>query len=363
MQRAEGASDDEVMELRRRRELLLATGVSVEGAWRMIANFFSPAAARVVFPELRIPERTTLRTAPRPAPTPSVAALSSKPLPSRIPPVTPAEGTLGLELSFQYAPLIQCTFPHSCPDPATSFTRRNGRLSLTIATKRPEIGLPYGVPARLLTIYITSEAVRARSREVPLCATLHEFLRAIDVPISRGPRGSLTIYANQLMRLIETAFTIEEDLQDSKGRVGLDIRQTLFAERARLWWDQDANRVPGSGSSLLLPTALYESMVERAAPLPSRDLKLLRKSAMDLDVYAWLVHRLYRLSRPSRITWAQLDQQFGHSYQMLRMFKYHFNESLKRASELYPDARFKVEEEGIWLHPSRPHVAPLEKIL
>ena len=56
-------------------------------------------------------------------------------------------------ISFQYVPLIQCSFPHADPKDATTFTRKNGWLELTLGTTRPDGGLPYGVPARLLTIY------------------------------------------------------------------------------------------------------------------------------------------------------------------------------------------------------------------
>ena len=92
-------------------------------------------------------------------------------------------------ISFQYVPLIQCSFPHADPKHASTFTRKNGWLELTLGTTRPEAGLPYGVPARLLTIYCTSEAVRTNSPEIYLGDSVHDFLRRLDVPITRGARG------------------------------------------------------------------------------------------------------------------------------------------------------------------------------
>ena len=47
--------------------------------------------------------------------------------------VTAAEG-----ISFQYVPLIQCSFPHADPKHATTFTRKNGWLELTLGTTRPD---------------------------------------------------------------------------------------------------------------------------------------------------------------------------------------------------------------------------------
>jgi len=260
-------------------------------------------------------------------------------------------------ISFHYVPLIQCSFPHADPGEAHSFTRKNGWLELTLGTTRPETGLPYGVPARLLTIYAASEAVRTKSPEVFLGTSVHDFLRRLDVPITRGDRGSLRVYANQLLKLIHCTLTIDENIKDPNGRTGLHIRQALFAEEARLWWDDETHGV-GQGSSLVLSSVLFHSILDRSAPLSTNAIKQLRKSPMDLDVYAWLAHRLFHLSKPSIITWKQLSEQFGHGYAEVRTFKRFFTESLKRVLEVYPEARLKVGDIGVVLMPSKSHLAP-----
>jgi hypothetical protein len=210
------------------------------------------------------------------------------------------------------------------------------------------------VPARLLTIYCASEALRTRSPEIYLGETINEFLRRLDVPITRGERGSLRVYANQLLRLVHCAVSIDENIRDSTGRQGLHIRQALFVEEARLWWDE-ADGV-GQGSSLVLSSVLYDSILERSAPLSTKAIRRLRKSPMDLDVYAWLVHRLFHLTRPSTVTWQQLSDQFGHGYSEVRKFRRFFVESVKRVQEAYPEARLKIAEVGVILLPSPPHI-------
>jgi hypothetical protein len=269
-------------------------------------------------------------------------------------------------ISFQYVPLIQCSFPHADPKDATKFTRKNGWLELTLGTTHPDTGLPYGVPARLLTIYCTSEAVRTNSPEIYLGDSVHDFLRRLDVPITRGARGSLSVYANQLLRLIHSTLSIDENIRDGAGRQGLHMRQALFVEEARLWWDDDpehskkrkgAGRSIGNGSSLMLSSVLFHSILERSAPLATSAIKRLRKSPMDLDVYAWLVHRLFHLSKPSMVSWEQLSNQFGHNYGLPRKFRHFFLDSLKRVSAVYPEAKLQISESGVLLLPSRPHLA------
>ena len=276
-----------------------------------------------------------------------------------------AEATAVQGISFQYVPLIQCSFPHADPKHASTFTRKNGWLELTLGTTRPETGLPYGVPARLLTIYCTSEAVRTNSPEIYLGDSVHDFLRRLDVPITRGARGSLSVYANQLLRLIHSTLSIDENIRDGAGRQGLHMRQALFVEEAKLWWDdpqapmkrKGAGRCIGNGSSLMLSSVLFHSILERSAPLATSAIKQLRKSPMDLDVYAWLVHRLFHLSKPSMVSWEQLSNQFGHNYREPRTFRRFFLDSLKRVSAVYPEAKLNIGASGILLLPSRPHLA------
>jgi hypothetical protein len=162
------------------------------------------------------------------------------------------------------------------------------------------------------------------------------------------------VYANQLLRLLHCSFTIDENIEDERGRKGLHIRRALFAEEARLWWDESEG--VGQGSSLVLSQPLFQSILERSAPLSTSAIRQLRKSPMDLDVYAWLVHRLFHLGRPSTITWPQLSAQFGHGYRELRKFRRFFSDSLKRVLVVYPEAKLRVGDQGVMLLPSKPHL-------
>jgi hypothetical protein len=273
-------------------------------------------------------------------------------------PVLPVPGELlNDSLSYLYVPLIQCSLPHSEVE-ATSFTRRNGRLELMIAASKPEYGLPYGVPARLLTIFFSTEVVRTKSAEVFLGRSINDFLKKLEVPITYGSRGSMTSYSDQLMRLFYTYFSIEEKLSGADGRQGLHIKQTLFSNEARFWWDD--NFTPGEGSVIVLSDPIYQTMRERSAPMSTEAIKRLRKSPMDLDVYAWLVYRLWGMNRPSLVTWEQLSGQFGSSYEQISKFKKHFLESLKRVYSVYPEAKIEPLTAGLQLLPSKPHIRSSE---
>jgi len=334
-------------------------------AAQLIRTGYSPDLVRLRFPELpaaafpdppvsRARDRALRAATQTSAPVAAILTRLAVPPQPRTELQAMAPTALAQGISFQYVPLIQCSFPHADPGEEATFTRHNGWLELTLSATRRDMGLPYGVPARLLTIYCASEAIRTRSPEIYLGRTVHEFLRCLDIPITRGERGSLRVYANQLLRLIHCAVSIDENIRDAGGRTGLHIRQALFAEEARLWWDEA--EVVGQGSSLVLSSVLFQSILERSAPLSTAAIRQLRKSPMDLDVYAWLVHRLFHLSRPNTVTWAQLSGQFGHGYSQPRKFRHFFLDSLKRVLAVYPEAHVRPAEVGLILSPSRPHV-------
>jgi hypothetical protein len=81
---------------------------------------------------------------------------------------------------------------------------------------------------------------------------------------------------------------------------------------------------------------------------------LLRHSALALDAYTWLAHRLCRISRAEgvKLSWANLQDQFGVEYSDRRDFKKKMRSALRMACSVYPAAR--VEDE-----PGRYQVAAL----
>ena len=58
--------------------------------------------------------------------------------------------------------LVQATLPHSDPK-SNEFVRRNGHLTLSIMAPR-NVGLPYGRYPRLVLAYLSTEAVRRKTR-------------------------------------------------------------------------------------------------------------------------------------------------------------------------------------------------------
>ena len=95
-------------------------------------------------------------------------------------------------------------------------------------------------------------------------------------------------------------------------------------------------------------------------PVREEALKAIGTRSLAIDVYIWLAYRLHALTKPTPITWAAIQGQFGAGFKLVRQLKPTFLEALQMALAVYPDARVGIEEGGLVLHPSPPAIPRTE---
>lgn len=229
------------------------------------------------------------------------------------------------QLAFLHAALCNVTLPRSAITSA-SFHRSSGwmELKLTRDVANDQQGLPYGTLARLILIQACTEAVRTRSPYVHLAASESQLARQFGLAPNGGSRGRLTAVCRQLDLLSMCRIELR----------GMDLRTCVSPAIefvpifARLEHEHDVR------GQLSLP--FYESLIRRAVPLDPRALAALRHSALAMDVYLWLTHRLGQAhrARGTRVSWQNLREQFGQEYQNNRDFKRAFGKALTQAVAL-----------------------------
>ena len=106
-------------------------------------------------------------------------------------------------LGFMARAMVQATLPHS-KVAGNEFTRKNGNYSLTILSPS-SIGLPYGSVPRLLLAWVTTEAVKTKSRELELGDSLSGFMRELDLVPTGGRWGSISRLKEQTKRLFASS--------------------------------------------------------------------------------------------------------------------------------------------------------------
>jgi hypothetical protein len=253
-------------------------------------------------------------------------------------------------LGFMARAMVQATLPHS-KVAGNEFTRRNGNYSLTILSPST-IGLPYGSVPRLLLAWVTTEAVKTKSRELELGDSLSGFMRELDLVPTGGRWGSITRLKEQTKRLFASSITaIYEQGQ------GTQIINQAVADRAVFWWHpKDPDQAALWKSTITLTDNFYREIIDRPVPIDMRAIKALKKSPMALDIYTWLTYRVSYLKRPTAISWASLAMQFGSSYSRQRDFKTAFMSELKKVVTVYGGVQVEALPAGLMVKPSLTHI-------
>ena len=231
---------------------------------------------------------------------------------------------------------INMTLPHRNVNDL-EFIRENGDQEL-ILRANPRIGLPYGVYARLVLLYVTTERIRTKERELKLGASWRHFLEKMQV-IGSGPR--IQAIQDQLRRLCGATYHIYEETRSSKADSNL-----LLAEK----WMRSKD-----GVKVTLSPGFFMMTSDSIVPLESRIVHKLCRSPLTLDLYAWLSYRLFRLKEEKTISWKSLELQFGSNYGRLRDFRAKFQMSLEKVLKYKPLAPvIEVRNKGLHLIPGSP---------
>lgn len=265
------------------------------------------------------------------------------------------------KVDFLHAVLCQVGMPRKHVE-GRIFERNNGAVSMILEAGRlyrrgrwVDMPLPYGTRPRLVMVYISSEAIRTKSRTIEIGDSMYEFLKRLGIDPSGGPRGGYTMFKKQMEALVACRMNLGLSLPDRDITIN-----TQPISRFEAWLVCQGPERPLWPGVLDLSQEFFDTLTAHAVPLDHRALGALKHSALALDIYAWLAHRLCRIreSKGIMISWSNFKDQFGQEYNNSRNFKRTFLEALRQVNAVYPDAKLEQIHNGFILKPSPP---PIQK--
>lgn len=267
-------------------------------------------------------------------------------------------------LSFVYSGWAQCALPHKRLASDAPWSIAAERMSLMVEPGRRPIGeasqgsqdyewvgVPFGAHARLILLFLQTEALRTGSREIELGGSLREWLGRIGLTVGGMTGRSVRDQAERISRCKLTFH-----LSTGARSAGL-VNQTIV-DRALFIDEGDKRQGRLNLETAKLSEGFFEQLRRHPVPLEEAAIKALNNNAPALDVYIWLAYRLHSLNSDRLLSWQALKGQFGTGFKELYHFKPRFVGSLALATAVYPDAKLDVTEHGVVLKPSRPPVAP-----
>ena len=140
---------------------------------------------------------------------------------------------------------------------------------------------------------------------------------------------------------------------------------SFVADKHEFWWDE---RKPDEyslwESKIRLGEALFNEIIQHPVPLNMNTLAALKRSALGLDLYLWLVYRTFTLRAPLRLSWPTLYRQFGvdpakaSDQFTVRDFRTDSLRELKKIKLAWPDLNYATAKGVLILYPSKPSIAP-----
>ena len=261
------------------------------------------------------------------------------------------------DLGFMARLLTLCSLPRTNPGDQHQYKRQNGPYRL-ILSRTGEYKLPFGTLPRLLMAWLSTEAVRTQSRVISLGDSLSEFMRTLGIYSSDGK--AYRRLHDQMDRLFHSSVELTYEHQQVRRFVASHI-----VVRGEFWWDP---KRPDDrslwDSKIELGAEFFNEVINRPVPLNMNALAALKRSALGLDFYLWLVYRTFALRAPLRLSWPSLYSQFGadpnkaDNRRTVDDFRKDSLRELKKIKLAWPELNYTTAKGVLILSPSKPAIAP-----
>lgn len=240
--------------------------------------------------------------------------------------------------SYYHAILCQVGFPRSQVD-GTQFMRQSGEAWVNLQAGVLDEGkgpvqqpIPYGVLPRLAMAWISTFAVRNKEREILIGDSASDFLSLMGMD-DQGARHKTLRKQMHALAACRVQLGFRGDTYNGQPVKKFSAWAPDGGAKQRALW-------PGS---LVLDQEYFDTLIQHAVPLDNRAMMALKGSALALDVYAWLAHRLHRIegNKSVMLNWKSLREQFAQEYQgkgSEKDFKREFIPALNKVLLVYPQA-------------------------
>lgn len=259
------------------------------------------------------------------------------------------EGRFGIT----HAGFAMTSLPHKRIE-ETLWRREGNRTTLLVESGRDRrgnvIGVPYGSFARLILLYLQTEAVRTGSPDVELGRSMKSWMGRMSLTTGGRTYQLVTEQARRISACRLTFFTERQNGGEARHNGAFVQDAISFAgvmddDQPSFWQDR-----------VRLDDGFWRSLKEHPVPVREEAIRAISTRSLAIDVYIWLAYRLHSLAKPTSVSWSAVHAQFGAGFKLARQIKPTFLEALKLALAVYPEAHVEPDANGITLHPSAPAV-------
>jgi hypothetical protein len=260
-------------------------------------------------------------------------------------------------LGITHAGFAMTSLPHKHIEEGL-WKREGYRTTLLVESGRSrngeQVGVPYGSIARLILLYLQTEAVRTNTPEVELGRSMKSWMGRMSLTSGGKTYQLVTEQARRISACRLTFFTDRGNGAESRHN-GAFVQDAITFSNAI-----DDNQPTFWQDRVRLDPGFWQSLRDHPVPVREEAIKAIGTRSLAIDVYIWLAYRLHSLSKSTPVSWAAVHAQFGAGFRLVRQIKPTFVEALSLALAVYPEARVDADKQGLILHPSPPAVPKAE---
>lgn len=242
--------------------------------------------------------------------------------------------------------LCQASLPKMRPK-GNEFKRKFADREYTFISPS-DIGLPYGTYARLILIHLTTLAKMNQTQTISVGRSLADFMESIGLDQSGGGTGNILTFKENFVRCINC--TIHSVIRTGKK---IEFSFSHVSDKASLidvnnwYWHVE----------LTLSDSFYEEAL-KAAPTDLGAILCLKPGTLRMDIFNFLVYRLFYLKKKTLVPWGELQNMFASPDVSNKSFRQHFRRALPQALALYSNANVELNKRGLCLAPSSMLIQP-----
>ncbi len=233
--------------------------------------------------------------------------------------------------------LCQASLPKTLEN-ISEWQRTFNRHSYTVMAPT-RYGVPGGAYSRLILIRINTLAKHSDSPTLHLGNTASKLMRSIGLD-QRG--DTIKEFKKHFLSCINCVVHTESN----DGNTAQYSLQPVIRDATVISEDWNWN------SEIILSQPFYEAS-QRSVPTDWGALKCLSPGTLRMDVFNFLVYRLYYLRKETLVPWKQLHAMFCSPNIALWAFKPQFNTALSQAKVFYRAAQADTNKYGLKLGKSQ----------
>ena len=198
-------------------------------------------------------------------------------------------------LSITHAGFAMTSLPHKKID--EPLWRREGhKTTLIIESGRDSqgglTGVPYGSIARLILLYLQTEATRTNNPEVELGRSMKSWMGRMNLTTGGKTYQLVTEQARRISACRLTFFTARESGAESRHNGAFVQDAITFTNMV-----DDDNQPSLWQDKVRLDPGFWQSLREHPVPIREEAIRAIGTRSLAIDIYIWLAYRLHALSK------------------------------------------------------------------